>query len=115
MENKPITEKMWVGAYSSGLGARRAAGQHNIGCQRLQVGDKEEIEISIGRTVGSYYDKKAGATAWVRLTPQKAHELAALLLHLTHEQVPCTGEGVKSKGSHHCNLRVDLEFTADLC
>jgi hypothetical protein len=85
----------------------------SIGAQRIKDGQSEFIEISIGRS--SHHDFNTVATSWVHLTPAKAHELACLLAHFTHADFPCQGDGIKKKGTHEYRLKVDVEFTVDLC
>jgi hypothetical protein len=36
-------------------------------------------------------------------------------MHLIGKEFPCEGEGVLQKGNHQANLRMNLDFTVDLC
>lgn len=115
MSAEKLTERQWISAHCSGIGARRAHGKGSVGAQRVKDGTSELIEVSIGRSTYHGYSNHTAATAWVQLTPAKAHELACLLSHLTHADFPCQGAGVQNKGSHDYKLKVDVEFTVDLC
>jgi hypothetical protein len=104
--NGVTIERLWVGAWATGIGGSKRAGgvsvePHNTEGQSL-------VKLSIGR-------KNYLAKAWADLTMAQAHELACVLMHLTHSKFPCTGEGIKVEESHSVNLKVDLDFTVDLC
>lgn len=113
--SEPLTDRMYVSAYQVGIGARKYASKGDIICQRIKSGNEEMIEISVGRGHSHVYGGAPLVNAWAKLTPAKAHELAMLLTHLTHQDCLCVGEGVKASGKHDYSLKVDLEFTADLC
>lgn len=113
----PYIERQWVCATYAGLGDKKfARGQGSVGVRAGKNGQEDYLELSIGRTnKASSWNSVNAATAWARLTPAKAHELACLLMHFAHSTWDCKGEGIKVGGKHTYGLKVDLEFTVDLC
>ena len=110
-EHKLGFERLYVGVSCAGLGEKRARG-YGLGFQRLSDG---AIEVSIGRKGGGYYGSPTKVSAWARLTPIQAHEMACAIMHLINKEFPCEGEGVKEVEKHQANLRMNLDFTVDLC
>jgi len=110
-EKKPEFERICISVSCAGIGEKKAR-NYGLGFRRTEDG---QIEVSIGRKGLNYYHAPTLATAWVKLTPTQAHEMACAIMHLTHNEFPCEGEGVKQTGTHHANLRVNMDFTVDLC
>jgi len=106
-----LADRLYVTASESGIG-KRAYSTGEIGAQRTDDG---HMEVSIGRERSSGYYGNHKAIAWVKLSLGKAHELSALLAHLINKEFPCKGEGVQVKGSHSCQVRLNIEVSADLC
>lgn len=110
-EQKLGLERIYIGVSCAGIGEKRAR-DYGLGFRRTEDG---QIEVSIGRKGPRYYHASTLATAWVKLTPTQAHETACAIMHLTHNEFPCQGEGVQETGNHQANLRMNLDFTVDLC
>lgn len=108
-----LAERLYVTAYCTGIGEKKASRPGVIAVERRKeysYQDHESICIEVGR--GSYGQKLAKAFAWLDLA--KAHELACILMHLTHNEFPCQGGGIQNT-KHSANMHVNLEFKADLC
>jgi hypothetical protein len=61
------------------------------------------------------YSHHSLSSAWAKLTPAQAHELAMAILYSIGAELPCQGEGVIDKGHHKINLSVSMNFEADMC
>lgn len=111
---KTLTERLWVNVSYTGTGDKTARGQGRVGLQPVVYLNSSHIELSLGRSSQSYYNHKSLATAWVKMTPAQAHELAMALLYMTNGEIPCHGDGIKD-GKHKTNLSFSVSFETDLC
>jgi CRISPR/Cas system CMR-associated protein Cmr1 (group 7 of RAMP superfamily) len=107
-----LTNELRVITTASGIGNKCARGNGSVGIRKTS---DTQVELSIGRSRSAgYYNRKTLSSAWAHLSMTEAHELAMALLYLSNNPIPCEGEGVQLL-KHKANMRVQIEFTTDLC
>ncbi len=106
-------QSMSVHVYQTGVGKRTSGDQGTLHLIKCEDGN---LKLIVGRGKGTGWYANKLMNGWALMTPAEAHELAMALLHATHQEVPCVGDGILVKDlTHTYNLSVGMTIKVDLC